>query len=659
MENIADKVSIAFYSIKKRKKIINKLKKIESINLIEIKKISQINDNQIKGLIIDFWDYIENKNKILNIGRNNFFKIFIVITKDEIEDNLDTIYENFPIYSILPMDFPLKKIKMIFDKFVKDYTSFQEKTELIKKFEIQTSNFNILNQIGISLAVIRDIDILFDMILTKVREITDADAGSIFLVEETIVKQEEEKQITEKQLRFVHSQNFSFPIKSPTFTIPLTKTSIVGYSALTGKILNIPDAHKIPQTEDYSYSIDTEKRMKVHNRSMITVPMKNQKDEIIGVIQLFNKKKDFDTKIDDQEVFEEQVIPFTFEDEEIVISLANQAAVSLENNILYKEIKTIFEGFIRASVVAIEARDPTTSGHSERVAKLTKELAICVNNTKTGEYSSVFFTEEDLRNIEYAGLLHDFGKIGVREKVLVKAKKLYPESSEFLKMRYNYLKKAIQYDFASKKLSIIKERGLDYFNEIEPKINLDLNQKLGELNNFLETILQANEPTILEENSGKIISELIGKKYLTSDGEQIEYLKEEEKKALMILRGSLTEEERLEIESHVTHTFKFLCRIPWTKEMANIPYIAYKHHEKLDGHGYPRGIKAETIPIQARMMTIADIYDALTASDRPYKKAVPVEKALSILEMEMNSNKIDKELLRIFIDEKVYKIVEK
>ena len=621
--------------------------------------ISQINDNQIKGLIIDFWDYIENKNKILNIGRNNFFKIFIVITKDEIEDNLDTIYENFPIYSILPMDFPLKKIKMIFDKFVKDYTSFQEKTELIKKFEIQTSNFNILNQIGISLAVIRDIDILFDMILTKVREITDADAGSIFLVEETIVKQEEEKQITEKQLRFVHSQNFSFPIKSPTFTIPLTKTSIVGYSALTGKILNIPDAHKIPQTEDYSYSIDTEKRMKVHNRSMITVPMKNQKDEIIGVIQLFNKKKDFDTKIDDQEVFEEQVIPFTFEDEEIVISLANQAAVSLENNILYKEIKTIFEGFIRASVVAIEARDPTTSGHSERVAKLTKELAICVNNTKTGEYSSVFFTEEDLRNIEYAGLLHDFGKIGVREKVLVKAKKLYPESSEFLKMRYNYLKKAIQYDFASKKLSIIKERGLDYFNEIEPKINLDLNQKLGELNNFLETILQANEPTILEENSGKIISELIGKKYLTSDGEQIEYLKEEEKKALMILRGSLTEEERLEIESHVTHTFKFLCRIPWTKEMANIPYIAYKHHEKLDGHGYPRGIKAETIPIQARMMTIADIYDALTASDRPYKKAVPVEKALSILEMEMNSNKIDKELLRIFIDEKVYKIVEK
>ncbi len=653
---------IAVLFNKKRKKARLKISKLENVipdYFYDIKDFSRLSNNNYDALFIE-WDYfIEYQNKIANFRKNDLFKIFVFVAKKNVNITFDKDYIDMPIYSIIPNSFGTKRIQKMVDKYLEEYKESLEKKEIYKKYENQSRNFNTLTDIGISLSTIRDIELLLDMILTKSREITNADAGSIYLVEEKIIEEQEEKKVTEKVLRFVHSQNFSFPIKSPTFTMPITKSSIVGYVALTGEVLNIEDAHKIPKDAGYTYNIEVEKKIKVHNRSMITVAMKNQQNETIGVIQLLNKKKNFEQRISDEQIFDAEVITFTPDDEEIVNSLASQAAVSLENNILYKEIKTIFEGFIKASVIAIEARDPTTSGHSERVALLTKELGRSVNDTKEGPYKDLFFSEEELKVIEYAGLLHDFGKIGVREKVLTKAKKLYPEELELLKLRYDYLKKSIISDFAFKKIELLKSTAKSERAEEEYRLDKELNQKLTELNDYLNIILAANEPTVLEENKGKIISDLVGKTYTTSENEVIPYLTDDEAKALTVLRGSLTESERLEIESHVTHTFKFLCNIPWTKEMANIPHIAYKHHEKLDGRGYPRGIDAGNIPAQARMMAIADIYDALTASDRPYKKAVTVEKALNILEMEANSAKIDKDLFDIFVKEKVYKAIEK
>jgi len=323
---------------------------------------------------------------------------------------------------------------------------------------------------------------------------------------------------------------------------------------------------------------------------------------------------------------------------------------------LYKEIKSIFEGFIRASVTAIESRDPTTSGHSERVAKLTIGLAKKVNEIESGVYKDVKFSSDDLKNIEYAGLLHDFGKISVREEVLVKAEKLYPRDMDKIKARLNYIKKLVINDNLLNKIRILKEGGIERYNSLEAELDNEVKNKIDEIDYYLSIIVKANKPTVLEEDNSKIISGLVDKWYESSDGlEKVRYLEEEEMKSLTVKRGSLTESERKEIESHVIHSYNFLRNIPWTKDMSVIPEIAYKHHEKLDGKGYPQGVKSEDISIQARMMAIADIYDALTAADRPYKKAVSEERALDILNMEKDDGKIDAELLKIFIDSKVYK----
>jgi HD-GYP domain-containing protein (c-di-GMP phosphodiesterase class II) len=634
-----------------------KVKKIRNIQPIFIKNINEVKKEKFIAIIIDnklFYKYIKT---ICSLNKISIMRIFLVTTKEDINDLIISELSDLDSYALIYDIFPVKKIQTIINNYLVEIKSFYEKEQSIERNRKQTANFNALTHIGISLSVIRDIDQLLDMILSKSREITNADAGSIYLVEENLIRQEEEKRITTKVLRFAHSKNFSFPTKFLTFITPITKDSIVGYSALTGKTLNIPDAHQIPGSKNYHYSIENEKKFKVHNRSIIVVPMKNQKDEIIGVIQLFNKKIDFKSRINDPDEFDRQVIPFNHEDEEIVESLASQAAVSLENNILYKEIKNIFDGFIKASVVAIESRDPTTSGHSERVAKLTKELARKLNNENEGIYKNIFFKDEELAVIEYAGLLHDFGKIGVREKVLVKEKKLYPEELEILKNRYKYMKSTIQNDYLKKKLDIISEKGKVYFQKIEIELDAEMNSKLREIDDLLNIILKANEPTILNDDSGKIIKDLVAKNYYSRDGEKIDFLKADERDSLITLKGSLTEKQRKEIESHVTHSFNFLCNIPWTKDMANIPHIVYKHHEKLNGKGYPRGIKKDKIPIQARMMTISDIYDALTAQDRPYKKSVTTDKALNILKMDADDGLIDQNLLMIFIQQKVYRMI--
>lgn len=640
---------------RKKTKFISKLKNIKEISLHNDINIKELSLYHI--LIIDYKNFQKYKKKIIFSEKTNFFKIFLILSRKNFLKYINKHIDNFYIYTFIPFNIPYKKLLIIFKKYINDYKNFNLTNDTITKCEKQNSNFETLTKIGISLSVIRDIDVLLDLILTKAREITNADAGSIFLTTEEDIRDDNGNIVKEKRLKFVHSQNFSFPIKSPTFLIPFERSYIVGYSAITGITLNIPDAHKIPPTAEYSYSVETEKKMGVHNRSILTIPMKNHRGDIIGVMQLFNKKRNWNANINDPEEFEKEVIPFDKTDEIIVTSLSSQAAVSLENSLLYKEIKNIFEGFIKASVTAIEARDPTTSGHSERVARLTVELAKKVDRIDEGIFKDVKFSDQDIKNLEYAALLHDFGKIGVREKVLVKANKLYPEEFELLKLRYEYLKKSILYDNANKKLKIIKEIGPEKFLEIERNIDEETNKKLGEIEYFLDIIYKANQPTVLEKDSRNILKELIGKEYISEDKEIIKYLTDNEMKSLMILRGSLTDEERKEIESHVTHTFNFLCKIPWTKEMADIPFIAYKHHEKLDGKGYPRGIIAKDIPIHARMMTISDIFDALTASDRPYKKAVSLEEALDILIFERDSGKIDPDLLKIFIEAKIYKIL--
>jgi HD-GYP domain-containing protein (c-di-GMP phosphodiesterase class II) len=282
-------------------------------------------------------------------------------------------------------------------------------------------------------------------------------------------------------------------------------------------------------------------------------------------------------------------------------------------------------------------------------------LAETVDRDKDGQYRNVGFTREEIREIRYAGLLHDFGKVGVREQVLVKAKKLYPPDLSLVKQRYAFVRRTAEKEFYRKRVEHLEDKGQAGYEEFVRQLEEKHRNELAELDNFMELVLKSNEPTVLPEGSFEDLIRYADSFYQDLDGKQQPYLTDDEVRFLTIRKGSLDESERLEIESHVTHTYKFLLQIPWTKELQFIPNIAYGHHEKLDGSGYPRRVRAEQIPIQTRMMTIADIFDALTASDRPYKRAVPIPRAIDILAEEMNAGMLDPDLFDLFIGAKVFK----
>jgi HD-GYP domain-containing protein (c-di-GMP phosphodiesterase class II) len=507
----------------------------------------------------------------------------------------------------------------------------------------------------------RDIRKLLALILEKTRQVTSADAGSVYVLEEDPAATLGSRRPPQKRLHFMLSQNDSLKIDFKEFTLVVDEQSIVGKAVMTAKPINIPDLDKLsdpahnPWGFQHNRSFDEKTGYKA--RSMLTVPMLSAENEVIGVIQLINKKRDASIRLTSSEACDAEVLPFDERSEEFAFALASQAGLSLENAMLYEEIKDLFEGFVDASVMAIESRDPTTSGHSRRVATLSVALATRVDNLSSGPLAGTHFTATQLKQLEYAGVLHDFGKVGVREKVLVKAKKLYEEDLRSIRMRFAYIRKGLEGEHAERKLRMALELGRDELPARFAEVDDELVHKLVELDTAWNFINKANEPTVLEEGGLERLVEISRIMYLGPDGELRPYLEREEVAALQVRRGSLTDVERVEIESHVVHTYNFLKKIPWGKRFADVPRIAGAHHEYLNGGGYPRRLPARDIPVETRIMTIADIFDALTASDRPYKKAVPIDRALGIIESEVKSGKCDAELFRVFVEGEVYKKV--
>ena len=331
--------------------------------------------------------------------------------------------------------------------------------------------------------------------------------------------------------------------------------------------------------------------------------------------------------------------------------LAAQAAACLENALLYDEIRLLFEGFVKASVEAIESRDPTTSGHSRRVADLTIGLAKVVDHESSGPFRDATFSPEDLRELEYASLLHDFGKIGVREQVLVKANKLYDHQLTLIRSRFDYVARSVEADILGRKVRAL-ERGASKDELLA--LDLELSRRREELDQAYAAVVGANEPTVVAAGDFARIETLATETYTDLRGEMQRLLSPDEVTSLSVKRGSLTALEFDEIRSHVVHTFRFLSRIPWGKQFRRVPLIAAAHHERLNGTGYPNRLRGEEIPLQSKLMSIADIFDALTANDRPYKKAVPVERALDILRYSVRDGHLDGELVRIFQEARVW-----
>jgi HD-GYP domain-containing protein (c-di-GMP phosphodiesterase class II) len=443
--------------------------------------------------------------------------------------------------------------------------------------------------------------------------------------------------------------------ESSEFVIPVSKRSIAGAAALSRQPINIRDVYELEAGVPYGFDRSFDERMGYRTGSMLAVPMISAEDEVIGVIQLINKKRNPRARLKTPEDFEREVTAFDARSEELLLALAAQAGIALENALLYQEIRDIFEGFVRASVQAIEQRDPTTSGHSQRVSVLTCRLAERVDRSDEPAFRDTRFSRRDLQELKYAALLHDFGKIGVREQVLVKAKKLYAHEREAIRARIELALQAAEIELLKERMALI-ERGA---GDADLKAaGQRYEERKARLHEAWSVIERADEPTVLREGDFSAIGELGAITYRDLAGETRRLLTDTEVLALQITRGSLSSGELDEIRSHVVHTYNFLIKIPWGKTMQRIPQIAAAHHEKLNGTGYPRGERASEIPVQSKIMTIADIYDALTASDRPYKKALPAERALQILDFEVKDGNLDPELVRVFREAEVYKSSE-
>jgi HD-GYP domain-containing protein (c-di-GMP phosphodiesterase class II) len=497
-----------------------------------------------------------------------------------------------------------------------------------------------LNRIGVSLSAERDTDALLTLILTKAREITHSDAGSIYVVEEAADGP--------PRLRFKLAQNDSVQVPFTEFTLPIDDASVAGHVALTGAVLQLDDAYVLPAGSRFRVNRDFDERVGYRTKSMLVVPMATPQGKVIGALQLINCKRDpaavFPTPAD----VLAHVVPYPPRFRDLAASLASQAAVALENSRLYQSIQTLFEGFVQASVTAIESRDPTTSGHSFRVADFTVALATAVDRDDT-TFRAIRFSLDEMKEIRYASLLHDFGKVGVREEVLVKAKKLPAGQLDMIRQRAEIIRRGLELRHARRRTDWLLQHGREGYADRVAHWDAELAAVLADLDQHLKAVAAANEPTVMPDDVSASIRDLALHPYPDHLGDTLTLITAEEARILAIPRGSLTPEEYEQIQSHVVHTYQFLRQIPWTKELSRVPEIARSHHEKLNGGGYPDGWRAPDIPVQTRMMTISDIFDALTSRDRPYKPAVPVERALDILGQERRSGALDGDLLQVFI----------
>ncbi len=490
-----------------------------------------------------------------------------------------------------------------------------------------------LNRIGIALSSEHDLNKLLELIVKEARGFTNADGGSLYIIEGG-------------RLNFVVAQTASLegrggtaePFKS--VYLPLTTESIAGYVAVTGDPLNIADVYRIPPTVAYRFNKQFDMKTGYRSKSMLVVPMRDHEDAIIGVLQLINSLDG-----------EGRVVPFEEAHQELILSLASQAAVAIRNAKLIQEIKNVFRSLVRYSAKAIDARSPHTAGHSGRVAMYCVRMAHAINEETGGRLGPIHFSPEEIEELRMAGWLHDIGKIGVREAVLEKTTKLNAAQMQVITERFEAIRQSKE-----KALLQAQLRRATNGHDLEAPAaqQAQLQRELAELDDDLAFLQRCNVPGYLDEADQVRLRAIAERTYTTAAGEVRYYLTPEEYESLAIVRGNLTPSEYTEIQSHVAHTLSILDKIPFTRDLANIPKYAAAHHEYLDGSGYPRGLKGDEISIQSRIMCIADIFDALSAPDRPYKKALPLERALEILRQEVKAGKLDGDLVELFIRKQLY-----
>ncbi len=500
-----------------------------------------------------------------------------------------------------------------------------------------------LNSIGIALSAERHIPTLLEMILRELKQMLKADGGTVYLMKEDALHF---NTMLNSSLQVYIGGVRGKPVTLPPIPLYNNKgepnySNVSAYCALKGETINIPDAYRA-EGFDFSGTREFDRRSGYCSQSFLTIPMKNHEEEVIGVIQLINAKNE-----------NNKIVPFSKADQRIGESLASQAAIAITNQLLILEFRELFESFISLIAQAIDEKSEHTGDHCRRVPVLTMMLAEAACSTKSGPFKDFQMTEEELYELKIAGLLHDCGKVTTPVHVIDKATKLQTifDRITLIDTRFATLQKDLEIELLQKKIAVL-----------EGKANYDLATLVAEYEAKLKQLqddrLFLHKCNIGSEFMSDQLKERVKQigQYQWQDweGKQQNFLTEDEIYNLNITKGTLTKEEREIINRHIVVTIKMLESLPYPKNLRRVPEYAGGHHERMDGKGYPKGLTREQMSIPARMMGIADIFEALSARDRPYKPGKPLSECLHILGKMKLDNHIDPDLFDLFIREKVY-----
>ena len=495
-----------------------------------------------------------------------------------------------------------------------------------------------LSEIGRALSAERDLNTLLEKIVDQARNFTHADACTLYIVED-------------QKLRFEIVQNDRMSIRMggktgeaiPFPPVELKESNVSAFVALKGVPVNIPDVYDT-DLFDFTGPKEFDKVTGYRSQSMLVIPMRNHEDDVIGVLQLMNA-------IDPETG---NVIPFSPDFESMTESLASQAAVAITNVKLIDDMENLFESFVQVMATAIDEKSPVTGGHIRRVANMTMVMAEKLHNKKKGKFKDIHYSPERFHELRIAAWMHDIGKVTTPVEIIEKGKKLQTifDRINYVDLRMQYIIQKTRMEWMQGKTDLlIQGASLGKIEELE----IEVTKKLDELKEIRKFILFCNQPTeFLEEDKIKRLQEIAGRTYEDEDGNLCNFLTPDELENLSIRKGSITEAERQIMKNHAKITLHMLGQIPFTKKLKNIPNFAGAHHEFINGKGYPLGLKGDEIPFEGKLMAVTDVAEALTASDRPYKKAMPLDNVYRILRTMADDEKLDHDLVEFFIEEKVY-----
>jgi len=498
-----------------------------------------------------------------------------------------------------------------------------------------------LNAIGASLSAERDINRLLEAILTAAKTITRADGGTLYrLTEEKTLRFEI---VRTSSLKYYLGGTTGNPV--PFYPIQLYKdgkpnqTMVAAQAALTGNTINIADAYTA-EGFDFTGTRAFDAKTGYRSKSFLTVPMRNHEGETIGVLQLINA----------QDPRSGEIVAFSASDQRLAESLASQAAVALANRMLINQLESLFESFISLINGAIDEKSPYTGGHCQRVPVLTMLLAEAVNETTEGPLAQFRMTDKDRYELKIAGLLHDCGKVTTPVHVVDKATKLETifDRVQLIDTRFEVLKRDLEIESLKRRASMSRMEMADD----EARLRDEL-RRLDEDRKFLHACNIGSER--MRDEDIEHVKRIARYRWRDVSGHEADFLTADEVRNLTIRAGTLTEDERKIINHHIVATIKMLESLPWPRHLTNVPEYAGGHHERMDGKGYPRGLTREQMSVQARCMGIADIFEALTAKDRPYKKGKTLSESLQILGRMKENHHVDPDLFDVFVRRKVYR----